>query len=382
MEFNTADAKYMDQALALAKKAWGQTSPNPMVGAVVVKEGEVVGEGFHPAAGASHAEVLALNAAGQRAAGADLYVTLEPCCHRGRTGPCTDVILAAGVKRVIVATLDPNPLVAGQGVKKLRQAGVTVEVGLKEEEARRLNEAFFTFITKGRPFVTAKWAMTMDGKIACVGGTGSPISGPVAHRCVHELRHRVDAIMVGVGTVLADNPLLTARRFGKPTSKDPIRVILDSNLRTPPTARLLHSGSSAPTWIACLESAARGPSPLKEFPGVELLPLPEKAGHLDLQALFQLLGTRQITHVLLEGGSTVNYAALQEGVIDKIICIVAPKLVGGAAAPTPMGGQGQREMSAAWPAKIHRTYMLGGDVVIEAYLDSKDSKGENPCLPD
>lgn len=379
MKQERIELQYMDRALELAATARGRTSPNPLVGAVVVQGGKVVGEGFHPQAGQAHAEVFALEQAGDQARGADLYVTLEPCCHHGLTPPCAERIVAAGIKRVIAAMTDPNPLVSGQGFARLREANIEVIVGVREQEARYLNEAFITYITKRRPFVTAKWAMTLDGKIACASGDSRWVSGTEARQWVHELRDQVDAIMVGIGTVLADDPFLTTR-LTKPDKKDPIRIILDSHLRTPPTAKLLQSGSNAPTWIACLKSAVGQSSPLQQIPGVELLPVPAKDGRIDLQVLLTRLAERKLTHILLEGGSTVNYAALQAGLIDKIYCLIAPKLVGGASAPTPVGGRGRSLMNTAWLTRIHGTRLIGEDLLIEAY--PKLGEGEGTCSLD
>jgi len=347
-----------------------------MVGAVVVKDGAIVGEGYHPRAGEPHAEVFALEAAGDLAHGADIYVTLEPCNHFGRTPPCTRKIIAAGIKRVVAAHLDPNPLVAGNGVRELCAAGLVVEVGLKVDQARLLNEAFITYMTKGRPFVTAKWAMTLDGKIACASGDSRWVSGQSSRQWVHELRNEVDALMVGVGTVLVDDPLLTTRLHGSSNVRDPIRVILDSHLRTPANARVFHSGSHTPTWIACLDTVDHKLSPLATVPNVEILPLPAYGDSVDICALLSLLGQRGVTHVLLEGGATLNYGAFSRQVIDKVVCFVSPKVVGGASAPSPVGGDGLREMSMAWPIDICRIGQLGEDTVIEGYLR------RNKCLPD
>lgn len=361
------DMKYMARALDLAAIARGRTSPNPMVGAVVVKNGEVIGEGYHPRAGEPHAEVFALAGAGEAARDADLYVTLEPCCHYGRTPPCSKKIVGAGIRRVVIATLDPNPLVAGKGFKELCAAGIMVEVGVREDEARRLNEAFFTYITKSRPFVTSKWAMTLDGKIACATGDSRWVSGAISRKLVHELRDEVDAIMVGVGTVLADNPELTTRLPDKNDSRDPVRVILDSHLRTPPDARLFKSGSEAPTWLACSDSIEFTKSPLHSLPNVQILPLPAREGRVDLKALLSTLWKRKICHVLLEGGGTLNYAAFSHEIVDKIYCFIAPKIVGGAQAISPVGGEGLSKMSNAWQIDVEQIERLGEDMLIKGY---------------
>ncbi|KAF0194874.1 MAG: diaminohydroxyphosphoribosylaminopyrimidine deaminase [Bacillota bacterium] len=364
---NEHEMKYMVRALDLAAIARGRTSPNPMVGAVVVKDGEVIGEGYHPRAGDPHAEVFALAAAGEAARNADLYVTLEPCCHYGRTPPCSKKILGAGIRRTVVATLDPNPLVAGKGVAELRAAGVMVEVGLRGDEARRLNEAFFTYMTKRRPFVTSKWAMTLDGKTACASGDSRWVSGVISRKWVHELRDEVDAIMVGIGTVLTDDPELTTRLPEKNDSRDPIRIIVDSHLRTPPEARLFKSGSKSPTWIACLDSIEFTKSPLHSIPNVQILPLSSKEGRVDLDALLSTLWKRKINHVLLEGGGTLNYTAFSQQIIDKVYCLIAPKIVGGAQALSPVGGDGLSKMSNAWNIDVQQVVWLGEDMLVKGY---------------
>ena len=257
---NDIDATYMKLALSLAARGAGWVSPNPMVGAVVVRGGKVVGRGYHRRAGLPHAEVEALRSAGETARGADLYVTLEPCNHQGKTPPCTQAILSAGVRRVIIATPDPNPQVTGGGAEFLAARGVEVNVGLLGAEARRLNEAWFHYVNTGRPWVMAKAACSLDGKIATVGGESQWLTGEAARALGHRLRHRVDAMVVGIGTVLADDPQLTTRR-PRGQGKDPIRVVLDSRLRLPLTARLLHLDSEAPTWVASHQPGATGGDP-------------------------------------------------------------------------------------------------------------------------
>ena len=271
----------MKLALRLAARGAGWVSPNPMVGAVVVKDGQVVGRGYHRRAGAPHAEVEALRAAGEAARGADLYVTLEPCNHQGRTPPCTQAILAAGVRRVIIAARDPNPQVTGGGAEFLAARGVEVHEGLLAAEARRLNEAWLHYVNTGRPWVMAKAACSLDGKIATVGGESQWLTGEAARALGHRLRHRVDAIVVGIGTVLADNPQLTTRR-PRGRAKDPIRVVLDSRLRLPLTSRLLHLDSQAPTWVATTSQAPPETIRALEARGAQVLVLPADAGRVSL----------------------------------------------------------------------------------------------------
>lgn len=353
----------MRRALALARRAAGRTSPNPLVGAVVVRDGRVVGEGYHRKAGTPHAEVHALRAAGALAQGATLYVTLEPCDHHGRTPPCTEAILAAGIRRVVTATIDPNPLVAGRGLERLRRAGVEVVTGVLEDEARELNEAFFKYITAGRPLVTYKYAMTLDGKAAARTGASRWISGPAARRLVHRLRAQADAVLVGVGTILADDPELTVRDA---RGRDPVRVVVDSLLRTPPTARVVAAAarSGAPTWIATTPAAPAERRAALQAAGAEVLVLPARDGRVDLAALMAELGRREVTSVLLEGGPTLAAAALDAGLIDRVAAFVCPLLLGGAEAPGPVGGRGYATPDEAPRLEGVRLRRVGGDFLV------------------
>lgn len=376
------DETFMARALELARLGAGHTSPNPMVGALVVSDGQVVGEGYHRQAGTPHAEVHALNAAGRAAAGATLYVSLEPCDHHGRTPPCTEAILVAGIRRVVVAVRDPNPRVAGRGSARLREAGIEVTEGVLEAEAARLNEAFFHYMTRGRPFLTMKYAMTLDGRIATATGDSRWVSGAGSRAMAHRLRSEHDAVMVGIGTVLRDDPLLTARPPDG-NGRDPIRIILDSRLSLPATARVLRADSPAPTWVVAtplapadrrqvIEEAAReSPAPL------EVITVPAAAGRVDLRALFQELGRRGLTSVLLEGGATVNAAALAAGLVQKIVCFVAPKLFGGGiAAPGPVAGQGVATPAEARYLKRVHVESIGDDAMITGYLDAEEGDAD------
>lgn len=368
------DVFYMRRALALAARGQGRTSPNPLVGAVVVQAGEIVGEGWHQRAGTPHAEVHALAQAGALARGATVYVTLEPCAHFGRTPPCTAALLEAGVQRVVAAMVDPNPRVSGQGLATLKAAGVETTVGVLEEEARRLNEAYVKYITTGRPFVLLKGALTLDGKIATSAGDSRWISGPDSRRLVHQLRDEYDAVLVGVNTVLRDDPRLTTRLadWGRTDPhrppRDPRRVIVDSQARTPPTAQVLRGGSAAPTLIATLASAPAERRAALEAAGAEVLLLPARDGRVDLSALMEELGRREITSVLLEGGGTLNAGALAAGIVDKVLFFIAPKIAGGRDAPTPVEGPGVARMAEAWRVEKLQTRMVGGDVVVEGYV--------------
>lgn len=377
--FTRADEQFMDRALALAERGLGRTRPNPAVGAVVVRDGRVVGEGYHAAAGQPHAEVLALRQAGEAARGATLYVTLEPCCHFGRTPPCTREIIGAGIARVVAAMLDPNPRVAGRGAEELRRAGIDVQVGCREREARRLNEAFCKYITTGIPFVTYKAALSLDGKVATAGGDSRWISGEESRRLVHRLRDRYDAVMVGIGTVLADDPLLTCRLDG---GRDPVRVVVDSRGRLPPGARLLHSGSPAPTLVATTAAVPReARAALEAIPGVEVVELSSRDGRVDPGALLRALGEREITSVLLEGGPTLAASLLEGGWVDKVMFFLAPLLVGGVQAPSALGGAGAARLGEARRLRDVVVERVAEDILVTAYVVHGAGEGATPCSP-
>lgn len=358
------DEHWMRRALELARQGRGWVNPNPMVGAVIVQGETVVGEGYHPRIGEPHAEVFALREAGERARGATAYVTLEPCNHQGRTGPCTQALLQAGVRRVVFAVEDPNPLTASQAASVLTQAGVEVSWGVLAEEARRLNEAFFKYIRSKRPFVVMKMAMSMDGKIATETGESKWISGEISRGYVQELRATLSAVMVGIRTVLADDPRLNARVEG---ARQPVRVIVDPMAETPVTARLFEI--DAPVLLAIRHDAPRNRQDALAAKGaliVELPVLPNE--HLDLDALMIELGRREISGVLLEGGGSLNASAIAQGVVDKLVYFVAPKLIGGMQSPTPLEGSGIARMAEARTLYDLRCYPSGADVRIEAYL--------------
>ncbi len=348
------DREWMGRALALAERGRGHAEPNPLVGAVVVRDGRPVGEGWHQRYGQAHAEVNALAAAGEAARGATLYVTLEPCCHFGKTPPCTDAVIGAGVGRVVAAMSDPFPQVAGRGAELLRQAGIAVDVGVCEAEARRLNAPYLKLMTKGRPYVHAKWAMTLDGKIATRSGDSKWISNKASRGWVHELRGRMDAIVVGIGTVLADDPLLTAR---PPGPRTPVRVVLDRQGRTPPTSQLARTAREAPTWVVTAGE-----------PAAHLGELGCKVSNLrDVRALLDEMGRRRMTNVLVEGGAGVLGSFLDAGEIDEVHVFVAPRLAGGAAAKTPIGGHGVEKIADALTLTEWRAEMAGGDVYLHGW---------------
>ncbi len=352
----------MAHALQLARRSDHRQSPNPMVGAVLVADGRVVGEGFHQRAGGPHAEVAALEAAGARARGAALHVTLEPCAHAGRTGPCVERLIAAGVGSVHVATLDPNPLVDGRGVAALRAAGIPVTVGAHAAEARRLIAPFATWITTGLPFVTLKFAMTLDGKLATVDGESRWITGPDARAAAHALRHQHDAILVGSGTVLADDPLLTTRLPDRP-GRQPRRVVADGRLRVPPTARALRVDGPPPVVLTVRE-APRDRRAALEAAGVEVLTCAGPEGHPDLRDGLAQLAARGVTSCLVEGGSTLLGAALVAGLANRVVAFLAPLLVGGATAPDAIGGPGIGPLGAAVRLREWTVERCGEDLCI------------------
>ncbi|NLY39952.1 MAG: bifunctional diaminohydroxyphosphoribosylaminopyrimidine deaminase/5-amino-6-(5-phosphoribosylamino)uracil reductase RibD [Firmicutes bacterium] len=361
-----SDEKYMWMALDLARQGRGSTNPNPMVGAVLVKDGAIVGTGYHRLAGGPHAEIVALRQAGERARGATLYVNLEPCSHYGRTGPCVDAVIKAGVSRVVAAMEDPNSRVAGRGFQKLRAAGIAVETGLLAEKARRLNEVFIKYITTGLPFVSIKTAMTMDGKIATRTGASHWITGEKARQFVHRLRHNSDAVMVGIETVLQDDPRLTARLAGG-GGKDPLRVIVDSSARLPLEARVINPGSRARTLLATTGAAAPEKLSALRAKGVEIAVLPAKGGKVDLHALMRTLGEMEIASLLVEGGGTLNYSLLQAGLVDKLYLFIAPLIFGGRNSPTAFGGEGVAAVEQAWQVHDLELKQFDGDLLLIGY---------------
>jgi diaminohydroxyphosphoribosylaminopyrimidine deaminase/5-amino-6-(5-phosphoribosylamino)uracil reductase len=368
MSFTQADIHFMKMALKLAARGAGWVSPNPMVGAVVIQAGEVVGRGWHRRYGGPHAEVEALRAAGNLTRGATLYVTLEPCNHHGRTPPCTEAILAAGVTRVVAATPDPNRKVSGGGAAFLREQGVQVEIGFLAAEVRRLNEAWFTWLETGRPLVIAKAACSLDGKIATRTGDSQWLTSEKARAFGHRLRHECDAILVGVETVLADDPQLTAR-LSRRRSKDPIRVVLDSRLRIPLSARLLHLDSSSPTWIVCTAVAPSDKIRGLEALGATVLVLPAEVGRVALQSLLEELGRQRLQSLLVEGGAEVLGAFFAKRLVDKFYFFYAPKFLGSQEALSVIGGEGVTRLAEAHQARDLSLRRLGPDHMVCGYLD-------------
>ena len=357
------DEDYMRRALELAEKGRGHVSPNPMVGAVIVRDGRIISSGYHHKIGDLHAERDALSRCTEPTQGATIYVTLEPCCHYGKQPPCTDALIAAGFSRVVVGSGDPNPLVAGKGLKILRDAGIEVTEHVLEDECRALNEVFFHYIQTRRPLVIMKYAMTLDGKIACYTGESRWVTGEQARRHVHELRHACSAIMVGIGTVLADDPLLTCRLED---GVDPIRVVCDTALKIPIGSQIVQTAHEVPTLIATCSADAEKRSAL-EARGCELVDVARASDeHLDLDALVNLLGAREIDSVILEGGATLNWAAVKAGIVDKVLAYLAPKFFGGAQAKTPVGGQGFASPADALELRIKSVGRLGDDLLVES----------------
>ena len=360
--------QYMQQALQIAAYAAGRTSPNPLVGAVIVKDGRVVGQGWHRKAGTEHAEIHALRQAGELAAGATIYVTLEPCSHYGRTGPCSKALIDARIKRVVIAMLDPNPLVAGKGVAMLKAAGIEVETGLLQEQAERLNEVFLKWIMTKMPFAVMKTAMTLDGKIATAAGNSKWISNEVSRRRVHELRDVYDGILVGIGTVLADDPALTTR-LDSPSGKNPLRIVVDSRARTPLTAKVVTDGQ-AETLIAVTVAAEAAKVEALRQAGVEVLVVND-GQQVDLKQLFCRLGERGICSIFVEGGALINYSLLKAGLIDKVYSFIAPKMVGGSSAPGPVGGDGVETLDQAFLLEDVETELLAGDILVSGYINRR-----------
>ncbi len=358
------DEQWMKRALRLAEKGRGRTSPNPMVGAVLVKNGQVVGEGYHARAGEAHAEILALRQAGEEARGSTLYINLEPCIHYGKTPPCAPAVIEAKVRRVVIGMEDPNPLVTGRGLKSLKKAGLDVEVGVLEKECRRLNEAFCKYILKKEPFVILKVAATLDGKIATREGDSKWISGETSRHFVHRMRDQVDGVVVGIGTVLKDDPQLTARIK---KGRDPYRIILDSRLRIPEDAKVI-GNSPSKTIIATTELAARDKIERLEKKGVRILTLDSKQGRVDLKNCLSKLGEMGMMSLLVEGGSQVNGSFLDEGLIDKILFFLSPKLIGDREALGIFGGSGKANLKETIPLNELRVRRMREDILIEGYV--------------
>lgn len=359
------DIIYMERALELAEKGRGFTSPNPMVGAVIVKDGRIIGEGYHEKAGEAHAEVNAIRSATESVEGATIYVTLEPCSHYGKTPPCSDLIIEKKLEKVVVAATDPNPLVSGRGLERLRASGIEVSEGVLADKSNQLNDVFNHYITTKTPFVLMKYAMSLDGKIATESGDSKWISSEESRAHAHHLRGYLSGIMVGIGTVLKDDPELTCR---VPGYKNPVRIVLDSELRVPLTSKVLMNQDEAKTLIMTTEHAAMSMRNEIEKLGVEILIVPELNGKVDLRKALKILGEKEIDSILLEGGGTLNAAALEAGIVNKANIYIAPKIIGGEKAVSPVMGRGVENMADAFLMTDMKVTILKEDILVEGYL--------------
>ena len=368
------EEKYMRRAIELAKKGSGHVNPNPLVGAVIVRDGEIIGEGYHECYGQLHAERNAIANAKKRGnslEGSTIYVTLEPCCHYGKTPPCTEAIIEEKIARVVVGSDDPNPLVSGKGFQMLREKGIEVIPHFLKEECDAMNHVFFHYIRTGTPYVAMKYAMTMDGKIACYTGNSKWVTGEESRAHVQTLRNHYKGIMAGIGTVLADDPMLNCRIEG---GRDPIRIIADSHLRIPMDSQLVRTAGQQPLIVACLPDADEEKAAQLQEKGVEVLRIPgvttaditeEQKEVISLPVLMKELGARKIDGILLEGGGQLNESALQAGIVDRIYCYIAPKIFGGAQAKTPVEGQGLTRAADAWQFKRIGMQEFGQDILLE-----------------
>ena len=370
------DQEYMLRAIQLAKKGEGWTNPNPMVGAVIVKDGKIIGEGYHKKYGELHAERNAIAPLTESAEGVVIYVTLEPCCHHGKTPPCTEAIIEQKIRKVVIGSRDPNPKVAGKGVQMLREAGVTVVEDFMREECDQLNPVFFHYITTKTPYVVMKYAMTLDGKIATKTGASKWITGESARKEVQHMRHQYMGIMAGIGTVLADDPMLNVRVEGW---KSPVRIVCDSKLRIPPGSQIVKSAEKYRTIVAYAEQKnAKEKIKILHTMGVETIYCPDEKNQIDLKKLMADLGNRGIDSILLEGGGTLNDSALRAGIVKEVQAFVAPKLFGGVAGKTPVEGIGVELPSEAVELKYTDICQIGEDIRIKCQVC--DKKQEESCL--
>ena len=360
------DEMYMDHALKLALKGQGMTTPNPMVGAVIIKNGRIIGEGYHAKAGERHAEVVAIENAIEVVTGATLYVTLEPCSHYGKTPPCTELIIEKDIERVVIAVLDPNPMVAGRGVKRLRECGISVTVGVLEKQAQRLNEVFMKYIVTKRPFVVYKSSMSLDGKIATSTGESQWITCEESRKDSHSLRHIYTGIMVGIGTVLADDPLLNCRMDG---GKQPVRIVVDSSLRIPEESRLVQTADTYPLIVATTSKGNEAKKRRLRAYGANVWNMPsDEQGRVDLPGLMKCLGENEVDSLIIEGGGRLAEQALNVGIVDKMIVYIAPQIIGGKDAKTPVEGKGIQCLSDAWKLQEWSSQMMGTDLKVSGYI--------------
>jgi diaminohydroxyphosphoribosylaminopyrimidine deaminase/5-amino-6-(5-phosphoribosylamino)uracil reductase len=385
MSYCEKDIEFMRRAIELAKKGGGYVHPNPLVGCVVVKDGEIIAEGYHEKYGEFHAERNALTRCKTETKGTLLYVTLEPCCHYGKTPPCTEIIIEKGIKKVFVGILDPNPLVAGKGVKILQDAGIEVEVGLCENEIREMNKVFLKYITTKRPYVIMKTAMTLDGKIAAYTGDSKWVTNDESRKKVHELRSELAGVVVGIGTVLADDPMLNVRLEGE--HHQPVRIVVDSNLRIPVDSQLVKTAKEYRTIVATtvISTKAERNGEISfncrrfldslrslEMTGIELLECQSNNNHVDINDMMTKLGAMGIDSLLLEGGGTLNAAFLEAGCVDEVWAFIAPKIIGGGGAKTPVSGKGIDKMSEAINLQDIDIQNINGDILIKGRICSRE----------
>jgi len=361
-----ADIRFMREALTLAESMHGMTSPDPMVGAVIVNDGELVGRGYHAQFATPHAETFAIKNAGEKARFSTLYVNLEPCCHHGNNPPCTSAIISAGISRVVAAIEDPNPLVSGKGFSELRAAGIKVDFGILEEEAKQLNESFIKYITTNRPFVILKSAMSLDGKIATKTGDSFWITGMEARKYVHQVRSHVDAVMVGIGTVLKDNPWLSVRDADI-IRKNPYKIVLDGSAKIPLDSHILSFEPQNTIVVVTKSANAKKIGAIKKT-GADVIVQPTSKDIVDLDLLMIELGSRKITSILLEGGGKISASAVSAEIVDKLMYIISSKIIGGADAPTPIEGAGIEKLSQAINIRNVITKRLGDDILVEGYV--------------
>ncbi|MEN2257247.1 bifunctional diaminohydroxyphosphoribosylaminopyrimidine deaminase/5-amino-6-(5-phosphoribosylamino)uracil reductase RibD [Paraclostridium benzoelyticum] len=364
------DEYYMGLAISLARKGIGKVNPNPMVGAVIVKDNKIIGTGYHERYGGKHAEINAIENSRQSLNGSTMYVNLEPCSHFGKTPPCVDKIIESKINKVVISSVDPNPLVQGKGVKKLRDAGIEVKVGVLDKENKKLNEVFLKYIKNKKPFVVMKVAMSLDGKISTTTGQSKWISCDESRRYVHKLRSQVMSILVGINTVIKDNPMLDCRLEN---GKNPIRIIVDTTLKIPIDSKIVSSSKSIRTIVVTTKNANRNVMKLLEDKGVEILTVNLKNNLVDLKEMINKLGELNIDSILIEGGSSLNFSAINENIVDKIQVYVAPIILGGESSKTPIGGQGVDDIKEAF--KLHRLEykQVGSDILIEGYLKGSDN---------
>lgn len=358
------DEYYMDLAIVLAKKGGGNVNPNPQVGALIVKEGRIIGQGYHEKYGEAHAEINAFKGCNESPEGATLYVTLEPCAHQGKQPPCFEAIIKNRIKRVVIGHLDPNPLVSGKGIKAMREAGIEVSINVLEKECEELNKIFFYYVSQGLPYVMMKYAMTLDGKIATSAGQSKWITGEIARQKVHQDRSRFMAIMIGVETLILDDPQLSVRLEN---GKNPIRIICDTHLRSPLASKIVSTATGIPTIIATAESDPEKQAPFLKA-GCEIILVSYLEGRLNLKELTKKLGEKGIDSIILEGGGTLNTSALKAGIVQKVQTYIAPKIFGGKEAPSPVEGHGIEQPNQAYLLERPQITYLGEDILLESEL--------------